>query len=163
MENPIINTIRPLLIGCILLVILSTEAKSQQYVGLDEKEVLVKLKKETRSFQQEQRTIEARPNTPLRFSGSRAKDVTIEVLCDSAGICYAEKYICSTESSALQWQKKILVVKELGWQKINENQHVSSQDRQRLLEMYKQDLFWVVQVLRTNWSPLQYQMLFSDQ
>lgn len=163
MENPILNTIRPLLIGCLLLGLLPTEATSQQYVGLGEKDVLGKLKKETRSFQQEQPAIESGSTTPKRFSGSRAKDVTIEVLCDSVGICYAEKYICSTERSALQWQKKILAVKEMGWQKLNENQHVSNQDRQRLLEMYKQDLFWVVQVLRTNWSPLQYQMLFSDQ
>jgi hypothetical protein len=71
--------------------------------------------------------------------------------------------LCKDESAALQWQKKILAQKEFGWQKLNENQHVSVMERQLLLEIYRAERYWVVQVLRTNWSPLQYRLLFSNE
>jgi hypothetical protein len=154
---------RTFYLSWILLVLLPLGAKAQHYVGLGEKELRAKLKKETRRFQQEAPSVNKPSENTFRFTAMRSKRVSMELLCDSAGSCYAEKYISRQESDALLWQKKILSAKEYGWQKLNENQHISFQERQRLLEVYRQDSLWVVQVLRTGWSPLQYQMLFSNQ
>jgi len=157
------NNMRTFYLSWILLALLPLGAKAQHYVGLSEKELHTKLKKETHRYQQEAPSVNEPSEKTLHFTAIRSKRVSMELLVDSAGICYAEKYISSQESDALHWQKKILSAKEYGWQKLNENQHISYQERQRLLEVYRQDSLWVVQVLRTGWSPLQYQMLFSDQ
>ncbi|NDF98112.1 MAG: hypothetical protein EB101_04130 [Chitinophagia bacterium] len=129
---------------------------AQDYVGLTEKAVQLRLKKETRDRSHVLGAVKT-------YIGSRSRTVDLQLNCDSTGLCYAEQYLCKDESSALQWQSKILAKKEYGWQKLNENQHVSSMDRQLLLESYRSEQFWIVQVLRTNWSPLQYQLLFSNE
>ena len=98
--------------------------------------------------------------TPAR---TKFRQIELQLSYDSAGVCYAEKYICKTAASAQQKQQKILSRSAYGWKKLNENQYVSLPEKQRLLEIYRLEQTWVVQVLLTNWSPLQYQMLFPSE
>ncbi len=147
----------------LLVGLLPFELAAQNYVGLTEKKVQSRLKKETRKSDRADRMAVQTPGSSKTFSGSRSRSVDLQLSCDSAGVCYSEQYLCKDESAALQWQKKILAQKEFGWQKLNENQHVSVMERQLLLEIYRAERYWVVQVLRTNWSPLQYRLLFSNE
>lgn len=151
------------IISSLFLVCLAFSVSAQDYVGLSVKEAQRRLKKETRSQQPAQRSIPPFAASQETLSGVLSSSTDLQLACDSTGVCYAEHYLCADEPSALQRVRKILAKKEYGWQALNENQYVSSMERQRLLEIYRQDSFWVVQVLTTDWSPLQYRLLFSNE
>lgn len=139
---------------------------AQDYVGLSTKEAQRRLQKQIRPRQQPNRAWQAAPTlqgTLAVYTRTLSLTADLRLSCDSLEICYAEQYFCKDEVTALDWQRKILLKKEYEWQALNENQHVSNMERQRLLEIYRGDTYWVVQVLRTDWSPLQYQLLFSNQ
>ncbi|MFM8806894.1 MAG: hypothetical protein ACKOD1_05975 [Sphingomonadales bacterium] len=140
----------------------SSVLRAQDYVGLTVQQLQVRLKKESRPRQQPSRSLSPSFATKEIYRAAVSTAIDLQLGCDSTGLCFAEQYLCEDESAALACERKILAKKEYGWQALNENQHVSSMERQRLLEIYRHESFWVVQVLRTNWSPLQYQLLFSS-
>jgi hypothetical protein len=149
------------LICCFFWGSLASQLGAQDYVGLRVKEAQGRLKKEMRPRQQASRSLPPASATKETLTAAVSAAVDLQLGCDSAGFCYSEQYLCADEPSAMECLRKIVAKKEYGWQALNENQHVSSMERQRLLEIYRHESFWVVQVLRTNWSPLQYQLLFS--
>jgi hypothetical protein len=149
-------------LGWFFFVCLSIQVRAQEYVGLGVKEVQSRLKKEARLRQQPGRSLPPATSAKEMFTAVVSTAIDIQLSCDSAGLCFAEQYLCADEPSALQCLRKILSKKEYGWRPLNDNQHVSTMERQRLLEIYHHhETFWVVQILRTDWSPLQYQLLFS--
>lgn len=150
------------IIGSLFFVCLSFEVRAQDYVGLSIKQIQARLKKETHSRQQASRLLAPGSATKETLRAAVSPAIDLQLGCDSTDLCFAEQYLCADEPAALECLRKILDKKEYGWQALNENQHVSSMERQRLLEIYRHESFWVVQILRTNWSPLQYQLLFSS-
>lgn len=150
------------IIGLLLAICLCTGVNAQDYVGLPAKDAQQRLQKETRRHRQPKYSLLPLAGTTKTFMGVVSSAVELQLHCDSSGFCTAEQYICTDEASAMQSLQKILSKKVFGWQPLNANQHVSKMEQQRLLEIYKMDDFWVVQVLLTNWSPLQYQLLFSN-
>lgn len=152
----------PYLLTGLLTVGLYFTVPAQDYVGLSTKEVQRLIQRQTRQRQRPQHVLPPSPGAVEVFSGVLSAATDIRLSCDSLGRCYAEQYLCTTESSALDWLQRILSKKEYEWRPLNQNQQVSNQARQRLVEIYRSEHCWVVQVLRTDWSPLQYQLLFSN-
>lgn len=150
------------IISSLFFVCLAFQVRAQDYVGLTVRQIQARLKKETRPRQQAIRFLSPTSVTKETYRAAVSQAIDLQLGCDSSDFCFAEQYLCADEPAALECQRKILDKKEYGWQALNENQHVSSMERQRLLEIYRHESFWVVQVLRTNWSSLQYQLLFSS-
>ncbi|MFM7645926.1 MAG: hypothetical protein ACKO41_04340 [Sphingomonadales bacterium] len=148
-------------IGLVGILCLSAVTKAQDYVGLSVHELQGRLQKQIRRQQQPKHALLTLAGTLETFTGVISPAIDIQLHCDSTGHCTAEQYLCLDEATAMQYLQKILAKKEYGWQPLNANQHVSVMERQRLLELYRLEDFWVVQVLLTNWSPLQYRLLFS--
>lgn len=150
------------LLVAVPLLAIGAMGKTQDYVGLFEKEAQSRIKTETRYRKEKKRSPWQSSNEQKIVATPVAATVELRLLFDSTGQCYAEEYWCKDEPTAQQWLNKTLNKKTYGWRALNENQHVSSIDRQRLLEIYTHEKYWIVQVLRTNWSSLQYQLLFSN-
>jgi len=154
---------RSSLIGWLFILCFPCGAWCQDYVGLSMPAAKGRLKKEIRPRHRATRSLLPLLASQEILGGMLTSSIDIQLGFDSTGVVYAEHYLCADEPSALQRLRTILSKKEFGWLPLNENQHVSSMKHQRLLEIYKHETCWVVQVLRTDWSPLQYRLLFSNE
>lgn len=150
-------------IGVIMGLQLLATALAQDYVGLSKEAARALVKKEWGARALKSATViikEAPYNETLSLMVSKDHPGKLKLGFDSSGVCVAEKYLFDTEDKALQKLSEVLRKSAYGWKRLNGNQQVSAFSYQRLLEVYESKEGWITQVLQTNWSQIQYSLLF---
>jgi len=148
-----------LLFCCCLL--FSLQVNAQGYIGKSKKKVEKALARYEAGTDFEQPVITLTDTSIVMVVKTKAGASTrFNYFFDAKGTCRAEQVIASCDSCYRKYLDAVLAqTAKYHWQKINENQYISSYREKRVLELPAEPTDYSYVILRTNWTKALYAML----
>lgn len=134
--------------------------RAQHFIGKSKKKVEQQLRRQIRQHDSLQITLtDEGGQLRYRIAPVRVQAAETVYTFDKRGRCRSEKVTASCDSCFKKFLGHALAQKKIGWEKINENQYISSYASRMLIELSPEENNYSYTIHRVDWSREQYALM----